>query len=313
MQDRKDELKTKWKREQNVLKKGLVLEDSASWCTSWDNEQKTFHEELHFIGGVDISFVKEDAVNACAALAIVSFPDLELVYSKCKLVQLDTPYIPGFLAFREVQFHADLVQELKASHPEFFPQVILVDGNGVFHSRGFGLASHLGVLLGIPTVGIGKTLYCVDGIEKNQYHTDQIKRCLLKGGDTFDIVGISGTKYAVALRTCDNSKNPVYVSIGHGVSLATAIRLAVSCCKYRIPEPIRQADILSREQLRLSFPAAVGQQRCEQKLRKARSQPKPLDSNTGHANMEIDVRSSIVAYQRDCETSDDVIDLSNLL
>lgn len=77
---------------------------------------------------------------------------------------MDAPYIPGFLAFREAPHLMKLFQKLKDTKPQFMPQVILVDGNGVLHQNGFGLASHFGVLADIPTIGCGKTVFYVDGI-----------------------------------------------------------------------------------------------------------------------------------------------------
>ncbi len=83
-------------------------------------------------------------------------------------MRLDAPYIPGFLAFREVPHLLHLIDRLRNTKPEFLPQVILVDGNGIFHQNGFGLASHLGVLANIPTIGCGKTVFFVDGISSVQ-------------------------------------------------------------------------------------------------------------------------------------------------
>ncbi len=85
------------------------------------------------------------------------------------------PYIPGFLAFREVPHLLSCFRELREG---FWPQVILVDGNGVLHPRGFGLASHLGVLLDLPTIGVGKNLLCVDGLERKDLHyQDKVGSC----------------------------------------------------------------------------------------------------------------------------------------
>lgn len=81
--------------------------------------------------------------------------------------RMSEPYIPGFLAFREVPHLLACFRELGE---EFRPQVVLVDGNGVLHPRGFGLASHLGVLLDLPTIGVGKNLLCVDGLDRKSPH-----------------------------------------------------------------------------------------------------------------------------------------------
>ena len=91
-----------------------------------------------------------------------------MVYKDYEIVKLDLPYVPGFLAFREVPHLMKLINTLKEKRPEYIPQVILVDGNGILHQNGFGLASHLGVLADIPTIGCGKTVFNVDGMSKEK-------------------------------------------------------------------------------------------------------------------------------------------------
>uniref|UniRef100_A0A3P9KZK2 Endonuclease V n=1 Tax=Oryzias latipes TaxID=8090 RepID=A0A3P9KZK2_ORYLA len=97
------------------------------------------------------------------------------------MVTLTAPYIAGFLAFRETPFLLQALQRLKESQPELMPQVVFVDGNGLFHYRGeFGLACHLGVLSGLPCVGVAKNLLQVQGVYKNQEHQSQVIWCLIK-------------------------------------------------------------------------------------------------------------------------------------
>ena len=190
-------------------------------------------------------------------------------------------YIPGFLAFREVPHLQQLIDELKESRPgekegskgvclrclligadrmvfllhfcifgvaDLVPDVILVDGNGVFHPRGCGLASHLGVLEDIPTIGVGKTLMHVDGIDKDTLPGMLAER--EPGNDHVLLKGISGIVHAAAFYPTKQIKNPVIVSVGHGLSLETALEICRSCSQYRVPEPVRQADIRSREEIR---------------------------------------------------------------
>eukprot|EP00730_Choanoeca_flexa_P019023 TRINITY_DN9278_c0_g1_i2.p4 TRINITY_DN9278_c0_g1~~TRINITY_DN9278_c0_g1_i2.p4 ORF type:complete len:176 (+),score=29.03 TRINITY_DN9278_c0_g1_i2:4861-5388(+) len=137
-----EELKRAWIEEEDSLRARLIVEDRLSSSI----------DELQYVGGVDISFIKDDNVNACAALVVLQLPDLKVVYERFAMVELTAPYVPGFLAFREVSHLVQLVSELKDNQPELVPQVILVDGNGVLHHRSFGLACHLGVLTDIPTV-----------------------------------------------------------------------------------------------------------------------------------------------------------------
>ncbi|XP_027241354.1 endonuclease V isoform X4 [Cricetulus griseus] len=142
------------------------------------------------------------------------------------------------------------------SYPEL--QVLLVDGNGVLHQRD------------LPCVGVAKKLLQVDGLENNSLHKEKIV-LLQSGGDTFPLMGNSGTVLGMALKSHDHSTKPLYVSVGHRISLEVAVRLTHHCCRFRIPEPIRQADIRSREYIRrtLGNPGspAQGQERHQKEQR----------------------------------------------
>ena len=102
-------------------------------------------------------------------------PPPQVVHTSSVVCHMQEPYIPGFLAFREVPHLLSCFRELQEG---FWPQVILVDGNGVLHPRGFGLASHLGVLLDLPTIGVAKNLLCVDRLErKDPHYQDKVGSC----------------------------------------------------------------------------------------------------------------------------------------
>lgn len=258
---RDNEVVETWKREQMKLKKKLVTED----CNKWGASGEDHFSALKLIGGVDLSFPKGDADHACACLVVLSFPELEVIYEDLSFVHLRSPYVPEYLAFREVEFLVDLISGLQKLTPALLPQVILVDGNGVLHPRGFGIACHLGVLTDIPTVGVAKTLFHVDGLEHNSQHTEQIVNYLKVSGDSFPLQGISGAVWGKALRSTQKSCNPIYVSIGHKIGLDTAVRLTHACCQYRIPEPVRQADIRSREYLRQHYSEQLESCSCRTK------------------------------------------------
>ncbi|XP_027872312.1 endonuclease V [Xiphophorus couchianus] len=243
-----EELVKQWESEQKRLRQQVVEEDTEDWQRSPD------FSGLERVGGMDLSFIKGDEVNACAQLVVLSYPDLKILYEDSHMVTLTAPYVSGFLAFRETPFLLEALQRLKISQPTLMPQVVFVDGNGLFHYREFGLACHLGVLSGLPCVGVAKNLLQVQGVLKDEEHQSQIA-ALQKGGDSFPLTAASGKVLGKALKSCDKSFKPVYVSVGHKISLGTAVRLTHSCCRHRVPEPIRQADIRSREYLRIHFPA----------------------------------------------------------
>jgi deoxyinosine 3'endonuclease (endonuclease V) len=246
-----DEIQEKWAQEQEELKKQLILHDCYTWKLPSGEVigSGSVEEDLKYLGGVDISFIKDNDVDACASLVVLSYPSMQVVYERYEMVKLTLPYVSGFLAFREVSFLVNLIDELKATNPTLVPQIIFVDGNGILHPRGFGLASHLGVLTGIPTLGAGKTFLFVDGLNVKDIKKEVAEKCT-KGGDYVELVGKSGTIWGAALRSHDESTNPIFISQGHKMSLQTTMNIVRTCTKQRVPEPIRQADLRSRAYLR---------------------------------------------------------------
>jgi deoxyinosine 3'endonuclease (endonuclease V) len=129
----------------------------------------------------------------------------------------------------------------------------LFAGNGVLHPRQFGLACHLGVLSNTPCIGVAKHFLHIPGEGAAMEMANVKSRCndnLLKRGDAVELKGTSGFVYGAALRASDEAKNPVFVSQGHHVDLPTSIEIVLACSKYKIPEPIRMADGLSRQYVR---------------------------------------------------------------
>ncbi|XP_018090576.1 endonuclease V isoform X2 [Xenopus laevis] len=226
--------------EQMLLKGNLITCNTEAWQSHPD------FFGLQRLGGVDLSYLKEDDTVACASLVVLSYPELEVIYEDCHMVTINAPYVAGYLAFREVPVLVDAIQKLLEKDPCLMPQVLIVDGNGILHHRGFGVACHLGILTDLPCIGVAKNLLQVDGLENNDDHKDQIRK-LQNGGDFFNMTGSSGTILGAALKSSSKSTKPIYISAGHKISLETAVRLVHSCCKYRVPEPTRQADIRSRE------------------------------------------------------------------
>ncbi|XP_038983958.1 endonuclease V isoform X3 [Phoenix dactylifera] len=235
-------------RAQDLLKGKLIVEDDFTWIIpSHDSSSlegfKT--EKLKYIGGVDISFLKEDPSTACAALVILDADTLNVVHEEFDVTKLQIPYVPGFLAFREAPILLGLLDKLKHNAHPFYPQLLMVDGNGLLHPRGFGLACHLGVLANLPTIGIGKNLHHVDGLTQSC-----VRQCLEArencDKDLIPLIGKSGNIWGVAMRSSPSSSKPIYISTGHRISLNSAIRIVKLSCKFRVPEPIRQADIKSK-------------------------------------------------------------------
>ncbi|XP_075627182.1 endonuclease V isoform X2 [Balearica regulorum gibbericeps] len=211
-------------REQARLKASVVAEDTEEW------QKDSSLTGLERVGGVDLSYIKGDDTRACASLVVLSYPALEVLYEDCRMVAVSAPYVPGFLAFREVPFLVEAVQRLQQEEPKLKPQVLLVDGNGLLHPRGFGVACHLGVLTDLPCVGVAKNLLQVDGLVRDELHREQV-HSLRREGDTFPLRGASGGVLGMVLRSYNNSSKPLYISVGHRVCLETAVHLVKSCCR----------------------------------------------------------------------------------
>ncbi len=199
-------------RVQERLKSRLVMEDRIG--------------DVRLVAGADVSYDKgSDYYHA--AVVVLKFPEMETVEEVHASGKAPFPYIPGLLAFREGPIVLRAFRKLKVR-----PDVVLIDGHGVAHPRGFGLASHMGVLLGIPTVGCAKTVL-----------VGEYKEPAKRRGSQSSLV-YKNAEVGRALRTKDGIK-PVFVSVGHMVSLDIACKIVLECCtKYRLPEPTRRAHIL---------------------------------------------------------------------
>lgn len=245
-----EEQRFKWLEIEDKLKSKLVILPSSK-----DEQQLP---ETLLVGGADIGFLDDDPTRACGVYVVLKFSEElkepQLIYQDVQMVDLAVPYIPGFLAFREAQIVVDMVQKQKNTQPDLTPSYLMVDGNGMLHPRKFGLACHIGVHLDMPTVGVAKKIYLLDddedqedGGQKRARHKKRVHDQLLKAGDFFDVLQKDGSTVGITLRTTDKGTNPVYVSIGHKVSLDQAKQLAIKCSLHKIPEPTRQADLIGRQ------------------------------------------------------------------
>ncbi|KAL7196098.1 hypothetical protein ACSBR1_036176 [Camellia fascicularis] len=243
------EIQNHWIEAQDSLKRRIVTEDDFTWKLPTYTNTATASAlggaevcgVLKYVGGVDVSFSKDDPSIACGTLVVLDLLTLEVVYDDFSVVRLHIPYVPGFLAFREAPILLELLEKMKnCAHP-FHPQLLMVDGNGLLHPRGFGLACHLGVLANLPTIGIGKNLHHVDGLSQSR-----VRQLLEAKGNLpehiITLSGDSGSIWGAAMRSTQGSFKPIFISVGHRVSLATAVEIAKMTCKYRVPEPIRQVD-----------------------------------------------------------------------
>lgn len=183
--------------------------------------------EVKYVAGVDIGFENNYAISK-AAVAVLTYPKLELVETAIARIPTAFPYVPGYLSFREIPAILAALPQLTIA-----PDLILCDGQGLAHPRRLGLACHLGVLLDIPTIGVAKSLLI------GQHEPVALEKCsqqpLIDKEETIGVVLRSRTKV-----------KPIYVSIGHKISLPTAVAYVIGCLtKYRLPETTRWADKLA--------------------------------------------------------------------
>ena len=209
-------------------------------------EHDTFDSNtVRYIGGLDISFSKTDANIGCAYLTVYDLKHKHIAYEDHIVCTLTVPYISGFLAFRELEHYSILLSRMKQVNPEMYPDIIIVDGNGILHERGFGSASHIGFAFDVPTIGIGKTLMAIDGLNEKEIKKTFKEQCKATG-DFIKLIGKSGKIYGIGLKTANNVENPLFVTIGHKISLETAMKIVLETSIYRIPEPVRNSDIKSK-------------------------------------------------------------------
>lgn len=245
-----EELKEQWTLKQLELSKQVSEVD----------ESLTSSSDGNLFGGLDISFIEGDLVNACACYVVID-KDFKVVYQDVSMVKLTAPYIPSFLGFREADILSQMVSQQKSKEPAATPGVLMVDGNGLLHPRCCGTACHVGLATGLPTVGVAKNLHLIEdlGLEEERGEAARRLKESFKGvqavGHQLPLVTQKGRVLGAAVKTSLESKNPIYVSVGSGLSLKTAVSLVTSMSRHRIPEPIRQADFLSREYLRLHHPS----------------------------------------------------------
>jgi deoxyribonuclease V len=186
---------------------------------------------VHTIAGTDVSYDARSK-QARAIVAVLSYPNLQLLFHTSKSAASTFPYIPGYLSFREIPPLIGCFKKLR-----FPPDLFICDGHGLAHPRRFGLACHLGVLFDVPTIGVAKRLLV--GSHDIVPQERGAWRPIIHEGETI----------GAALRSRPHT-HPIYVSIGHRISLETAIVWVMRCLtRFRLPETTRFAHRLSKAEM----------------------------------------------------------------
>lgn len=202
----------KLRDEQRINATKVVLEDD-------------FHEN-RFIAGVDVTYIIDEKKDTHTAIGAIVIWDLEKGLSvkvDRVVAEVDFPYIPTYLTYREFP----VIERLLIANDGI--DILMVDGNGVLHPRGMGLASHCGIMLDKPTIGVAKGGLCGDLRETND---PKLKEIYLDGS----LAGYS-------LLSSNRATRPIYISPGHRISQLSALALVRRICNFKIPEPLRLAHI----------------------------------------------------------------------
>jgi deoxyribonuclease V len=176
------------------------------------------------VAGVDVGFEEQGRVTR-AAVVVLAFPSLQPIDAALARRPTEFPYVPGLLSFREIPAVLDALKRLKTS-----PDLLLCDGQGIAHPRRLGVASHLGVLIDRPSIGVAKSRLIGTHDE-----VPNERGAWVPLEDQDEVIG-------AVLRTRVGVK-PIFISIGHRVSLETAVEYVMRCTpRYRLPETTRLAD-----------------------------------------------------------------------
>jgi len=225
-----NEMQEDFLKQQNELRDRITVEDSLDV------------DSLKLIAGVDLAYWQNgDEEYAVCCIVVVDYMTHEIIEKKHYSGKIEVPYMPGFLAFRELPLVQKTVELLENE-----PDIYMFDGNGYLHPRNMGIATHASFYLNKPTIGVAKTYFRVDN------KTDYIEPEKTAGSFT-DII-INEQVYGRVLRTHSDVK-PVFVSVGNNISLDTATKITMALVEKEshIPVPTRYADLethIERESLR---------------------------------------------------------------
>jgi deoxyribonuclease V len=176
------------------------------------------------VAGTDLAFTR-DGLRCIAAVVVWDRRSRRVIEQQLAFRDVTFPYVPGLLSFREAPAVLAALRKVRNA-----PDALMCDGHGLAHPRRFGIASHIGIIVGLPTIGCAKTRLIGRHEEPG-----------LPRGSSAALLD-QGERIGTVLRTRDGVR-PVYVSVGHNIDLTTAQRVVLNCAiKYRLPEPTRLAD-----------------------------------------------------------------------
>jgi deoxyribonuclease V len=188
---------------------------------------QSFTKPIKTIAGVDVS-LERFGTELFAGIVVLSYPEMEIVDYAVTKVDVTFPYVPGLLSFREIPGLLECFKKLNTK-----PDVVMVDGQGIAHPRRLGIAAHLGLFLGIPTIGVAKSRLYGVGDEP------------IEPGDTVSLVDPKTDETIGMMLKVKARAKPIIISPGNNMDVESALRITLQTLRgYRLPEPTRQAHLL---------------------------------------------------------------------
>ncbi len=188
-------------------------------------EIKPIQQPIQFIAGADVAYSRKLNLGF-SVISIFNYPKMQLIEQQYYTLPVNFPYVPGYLTFREAPVLLKAFEKIN-----IIPDLVLVDGQGIAHPRQFGIASHLGLFLNLPTIGCAKSRL-----------VGNFNMPAFEKGSQSDLI-FEGKIIGKVVRTRTNIK-PVFVSPGHKIALNQSVEwILKTCLSFRIPEPIRQSHI----------------------------------------------------------------------
>ena len=199
----------KYVRIQEGLRKRVLIKDQLP-------------QRIRTIAGVDQSFRGKKVISC---IVVLEYPDMRPIEKKFAVLEVDFPYIPGLLTFREGPSILKAYEKLKNK-----PDILLIDGQGIAHPRGIGIASHIGVVLDKPTIGVAKSRLI------GEYETPGMV-------GEYKELEYNGRVVGFVLKSKENCR-PLFISPGHRISPKTSLKVVKNCLRdHKLPEPTRLADM----------------------------------------------------------------------
>jgi deoxyribonuclease V len=210
-----DEFKTQYplktlRQEQFHLSKNICLKDDLP--------------SIEMVAGVDVAYPDNEFDEACGACVVLDYKTMQVIEESVVFSPTDFPFISTYFSYRELPVVQKLMNHLVSS-----PSLLLLDGNGIIHPARCGFASHAGITLNIPTIGVAKTLL---------YGTVKDSQVIIE------------KEHRGYVFSAKKGMKPIYVSPGQRISLQTSLEVVKHLCSFKNPEPLRLAHHLAKENLR---------------------------------------------------------------